>query len=497
MAPFFNKLALIMGNQLFADVRALQPDDNTLFFMAEDEGLCRRYTYHKFKLILILSAMRSFRDHLETRYHVAYWKLDGQGREKSYEEKLFQTLKHAGINKIVTYHIEDKPVRSLLDSFCQENRIRIDYVPSPKFLTSSDDFHSYFEGKNRPRMQHFYKWQRKRLGILVKNDKPIGGKWSFDAENRKPLPKNINIPDLPVIQSTRHTKVVAQLVERMFPAHPGQANRFYLATTHNQAQKWLDDFLEKRFRNFGPYEDTVDSTRPFLFHSLLSPYLNIGLLTPQQILDKTISWAEKNDVHFSSVEGFVRQIIGWREFIRAMYDSRDFNQNYFHHQRKLTSIWYDGTTGIEPLDTVIQRVMTFGYLHHIERLMIVGNLMLLSEIHPDEVYRWFMELFIDSANWVMAPNVYGMSQFADGGSFATKPYIAGSNYVLKMSNYKKGTWCETMDGLYWRFIDKHRQIFENNPRMRMMTKSFDRMAQERKKRILKAAEYFIENMTTK
>jgi len=497
MATSFNKLALLMGNQLFADVSPLQPDENTLFFMAEDEGLCRRYTYHKFKLVLILSAMRSFHDQLKTRYHIAYWKLDEPGREMSYEEKLFQTLKDAGINKIVTYHIEDKPVRSRLDKFCQENRLRIEYVPSPGFLASVDDYRLYLKDKSKPRMQYFYIWQRKRLGILVKNDKPVGGKWSFDAENRKPLPKDISLPNLPMIRETHHTKEVAQLVDRLFPAHPGQASRFYLATTHHQAQQWLDDFLEKRFRNFGPYEDAIDSTRPLLFHSLFSPYLNIGLLTPQQILDKTLSCAEKNEVHFPSVEGFVRQIIGWREFIRAMYDVRDFNQNYFHHQRKLTSAWYDGTTGIEPLDTAIRRAMNFGYLHHIERLMIVGNLMLLSEIHPDEVYRWFMELFIDSADWVMAPNVYGMSQFADGGSFATKPYIAGSNYIVKMSNFKKGPWCETMDGLYWRFIDKHRQVFENNPRMRIMTKSFDRMAQERKKRILKAAEHFIENMTTK
>ena len=192
----------------------------------------------------------------------------------------------------------------------------------------------------------------------------------------------------------------------------------------------------------------------------------------------------------------MRQIMGWREFLRGIYHYYDLEENYFNHQRKLTKAWYEGTTGIPPLDDTIKKAQQYGYTHHIERLMVAGNLMLMSGLHPQEVYRWFMEMYVDSADWVMAPNVFGMSQFAEGGIFATKPYISGSNYLKKMSDYGQGDWCDIVDGLYWGFIDRHRETFAKNQRMGMMLATLKRMNPEKKERIFKAAEAWIQKVTT-
>jgi deoxyribodipyrimidine photolyase-related protein len=211
--------------------------------------------------------------------------------------------------------------------------------------------------------------------------------------------------------------------------------------------------------------------------------LNIGLITPKQIIEKTIQYSETNNIPLNSLEGFIRQIIGWREFIRGVYEykgAQERNINFWNYKKKIPASFYDGTTGIEPIDTTIKKILDTGYCHHIERLMILGNFMLLCEFHPNEVYKWFMELFIDAYDWVMVPNVYGMSQFADGGLMASKPYISGSSYVLKMSNYKKGNWCTVWDALFWNFMNKHRSRMKSNPRLAMLISTYDKMSEEKK-----------------
>ena len=227
--------------------------------------------------------------------------------------------------------------------------------------------------------------------------------------------------------------------------------------------------------------------------------VNAGLLTPEEVVNEAIKAMEKNpDIPLSSVEGFVRQVMGWREFVRGIYQNFsdvEEQKNFFNHKRKLTHHWYDGTTGLPPVDDAIKKANEFGYCHHIERLMVLSNIMLLSELHPHEVHKWFMELFVDSADWVMGPNVYGMGQFSDGGIFATKPYISGSNYILKMSDYKKGDWCDVWDGLFWRFIGNHAAFFSKNPRMNMMVKLLEKMDPAKKKKLLAAAENFIATRT--
>ena len=322
------------------------------------------------------------------------------------------------------------------------------------------------------------------------------GEWSFDADNRKKLPRNVQPPEMVWTTPGAHEKDVIELVRREFKDHPGDAREFCWPTTRSQAREWLDDFVANRLDDFGPYEDAISSRSVTVFHSVLSPCLNLGLLTPREVIDAAL--VRVDEVPVQSLEGFVRQVIGWREFVRGVYRNYSEQQdasNFWSHEREMSPSWHDGTTGILPLDDAIRTAQRLGWTHHIPRLMVLGNLMTLCEIRPSSAHRWFMEMFVDSSEWVMGPNVYGMGLFSDGGIFATKPYICGSNYLLKMSDYKKGPWCEIVDGLYWRFIDKHREFFSGNPRLALMPRALDRLDSERRTRIFAAAEAFLEQHT--
>ncbi len=496
----YKRLALILGNCLFPDHHRLNPDRNTLFFMAEDAGLCTHYKYHKHKLVLFLSAMRSHADAIEQIHAITYHPLSETSLPLSFEDKLQNALEeHPEIDEIVTYDIEDHFFAKRIASFCQEARVQLTIIDSPAFITSKKAFKRYNERVKKPFMHTFYQQQRKELNLLMEDDglSPLHGSWSFDEENRKKLPKGIQIPVQPSTTTTAHTAEVMKLVNELFSDHPGSTENFQWATTRAQVLQLLDDFLQHRFQNFGPYEDAISSKETFVFHSILSPYINMGLLTPDEVVDAALQHYHSHDTHFPSVEGFVRQIIGWREFMRGIYHEYDdqLNINHFDHHRRMKSCWYDGTTGVPPLDDAIKKANTHGYTHHIERLMVLGNIMLLCELDPDEVYKWFMEMYVDSSDWVMAPNVYGMSQFADGGIFATKPYIGGANYIKKMSDYGKGDWEDVVNGLYWRFIEVNIDTFAANQRMSMMVATLRKMNPDKKAKIFKAANEFIDRVT--
>lgn len=495
----YKKLAIVLGNCLFPYHDRIATNSSTLLFMAEDAGLCTHFKYHKHKLVLFLSAMRSHAEVIKKDYPISYFKLSKENRNRSYEDKLRETIhNYKDIQEIVIYDIEDHFFEKRIKDFCKTEKLKLTIVDSPGFITTKCKFKEYNKGTKRPFMHTFYQQQRKELGVLLEEDEsPLHGKWSFDEDNRKKLPKGIEIPIIPSIQSTDHTKEVSELVNDLFTDHPGSTDNFQWATTRKQVLQLTNSFLKERFEKFGPYEDAIDSDQVFVFHSVLSPYINIGLVTPDEVVDMALDYYSANDTHYPSVEGFVRQIIGWREFMRGIYHEYEdeLNKNHFNHSRKMKSCWYDGTTGIPPLDDSIKKANEYGYTHHIERLMILGNIMLLCELDPDEVYQWFMEMYVDSADWVMAPNVYGMSQFADGGIFATKPYIGGANYIRKMSHYPKGDWENVVNGLYWRFIEKNIKTFSNNQRMSMMVATLKKMDSGKKELIFKAANDFIEKVT--
>lgn len=482
-----NEIALILGDMLFPDLSALPK--GAPVFMAEDRALCTHFRYHKQKLVLFLSSMRHYRDSLRAAgREVIYYELNDQPGVPLLE-KLAAVCEERKVAHIHTYWISDRWFRKEL--LAALPGIEVVFHDSSGFVTSRSAWGEYERSYKRRFMVDFYQWQRKRLDILLEGGKPVGGQWSFDADNRKPLPKGMQPPEVQEPAHDETTRSVIELVEREFPNHPGRAEDFWFAADREGALRWLDQFFQQRFKNFGPYEDAISKDHDVLFHSVLTPYLNTGLLTPEEVVERALTEYRQGRASIASTEGFVRQIIGWREFIRGMADSYEEIPNFFGNTNRMRECWWNGTTGLLPLDTVIQRAERRGYVHHIERLMVLGSAMLLCEIHPEDVYRWFMEMFSDSADWVMLPNVLGMSQFADGGRFATKPYISGSAYLRRMSDFPAGKWCEIWDALYWRFLLKNGAKLESNPRMRMMVKSARNQSPEKQHHHMETANAFI------
>jgi deoxyribodipyrimidine photolyase-related protein len=490
---------VVLGNQLFPP-DCLDDCRDAVIFMAEDVGLCTYVRHHQQKIVLFLAAMRSYADELrDAGFDVRYFPLDAE--EGSYEDRLACVVDELDCTDLVHFEVEDKPMEQRLADFCERRSLERIELQSPMFLAPRDDFRRFADDRSRLLMGDYYRRQRQQAGILVDEDgKPEGGKWSFDEANRKKLPKSVEPPEIAAAPHTAHVEDVIDIVERAFGDHPGKAADFWWPTTRKQAREWLQSFLDERLAQFGPYEDAISKRSATVFHSALSPSLNIGLLTPDEVIAAVLERHAAGDLPIESIEGFVRQVLGWREFIRGVYRVHGDEQasaNFWGHERELTDDWYQGTTGIVPLDDAIKTSVRLGWAHHIQRLMVIGNLMTLCEIRPAAAWRWFMELYVDSSEWVMGPNVYGMGIFSDGGLFATKPYICGSNYILKMSDYGKGDWCPTVDGLYWRFIDKHRDFFSANPRLALMPRAFDRLDQDRRQEIFEAAEAFLEQFTTK
>lgn len=471
-----NKLALVLGNQLFKP--SLLPFDKQIpIFMCESDDLCTHFKYHALKITFFLTAMREYADELKAAGRSCFYHPLKEEAQQDFFDVLAAFCQTHQVQQIECIEIEDHFFEKKLLRFVDEHNLKLIQHASPMFLCSRQQFQDYLAKTKKPFMKTFYEGQRKELGILMEGNKPLGGQFSFDEDNRKRTPKKIIFPQVKTGTQSTYLAEVQMLVQKKFATHPGQGEKVWFPITHTEVWAWFETFIEERFQLFGDYEDAIDNRSDFLYHSALSMFINVGLITPTEILER-IEGLEAI-IPLNSLEGFIRQIIGWREFIRGIYHHFDETQqttNFFNHQAKLSSHWYTGNTGIVPLDTAIQQTLKLGYTHHINRLMVIGNMMLMCRIHPQEVYRWFMELYIDSADWVMGPNVFGMSQFSDGGIFATKPYLCGSNYIKKMSHYSAGPWCEKMDALYWMFIYDNQALFAKNYRMRMMVSkvnSFD------------------------
>ncbi|MEM9873999.1 MAG: cryptochrome/photolyase family protein [Myxococcota bacterium] len=526
MSDGSDRVFIVLGNQLFPRNHLEDARDATIF-MAEDVGLCTYVKHHKLKITLFLAAMRAYADELrEQGFEVHYERLESTGKAKAekngYEAQLGAFLdRHGDVSALEMWEVEDRFFEERLQRFAKKRGLSLTFRQSPMFLTSRETFANFVGDRDTVQMASFYSQQRKRLDVMMDGDKPRGGKWSFDHDNREKIPADLALVETSFASPTDHVRDVAALVDARFADHPGDIDldAWWLPTTRRQSLWWLRSFLSDRFADFGPYEDALtvrqSEATTFLWHSALSPVMNMGLVTPEEIVSRALTAAEEHDVPINSLEGFVRQVIGWREFIRGVYQTygpRQEEENFFDHHRQLGPCWWKGDTGIPPLDDMVARLNRFGWAHHIERLMVAGTLMTLCEIEPREAHRWFMEMFVDSSDWVMGPNVYGMALFSDGGIFASKPYLCGSNYILKMSDYKKPRkkdpppaylkgcygapqWPEVWDGLYWRFIEKHRDFFTSQPRLSRVVGNLDRMGDERRQTIFGAAEAFLDHAT--
>jgi len=441
-------------------------------YMIEEFLFFKEFNFHKQKIAFHRSSMKKHEAYLKKK------KIDvkyiSSNEHKSNIVNLIPILQKEGYDCIHFINPTDFWIEKRIQEESTKRGIKLVEYENPLFINTRESLQHFFKPTKKSFFQTtFYKQQRVKFQILVdQHDQPLGGKWSFDKDNRKKYPKG-KIPP-PVLSS-----------DPFFP------------TDRISAKEWLQQFFEYRFYEFGTYEDAIQKGASILNHSVLSPMMNVGLLTPMEVIEEALSFANDNKVPMNSLEGFVRQIMGWREFIRGMYEVKGVasrTKNFWKFKRKIPESFYNGTTGILPVDDIIKSLLKTGYCHHIERLMILGNFMLLCEFDPKEVYRWFMEFFIDAYDWVMVPNVYGMSQFADGGFFATKPYISGSNYVMKMSNYKKGEWQKTWDGLFWRFMNKHRDFFLKNPRIGMLVHTYDRMSPEKQETHEMIAEKYLKQL---
>ncbi|BFP39866.1 cryptochrome/photolyase family protein [Flavobacteriaceae bacterium GF1] len=468
------------------------------FYLVEERLFFTQYNFHKQKIAFHRASMKYYEKYLTDLGKKVYYIASDESTSDIRE--LITQFAKSQIKEIGFVDLVDDWLATRIKNACGKHGITTHEYDSPSFLNSLDVLRTYFKKERKKYHQtQFYIEQRKTRHLLLdESGKALGGKWTFDTDNRKKYPSKKVPPPIHYPASNTFFEEAQTYVDQNFNDNFGElGNAPLYPTNFDDAKEWLQQFLEYRFHDFGAYEDAIVQDQHILNHSVLTPMLNVGLLTPDFIVEESISFGKQAGIPLNSIEGFIRQIVGWREFIRGIYTFHgraERTRNFWGFKRKMPSSFYDGTTGIPPIDHTIKKVLKTGYCHHIERLMVLGNFMLLCEIDPDDVYQWFMELFIDAYDWVMVPNIYGMSQFSDGGLFATKPYISGSNYLLKMGNYQKGEWQSTWDGLFWRFMDTHRSFFLKNPRLGMLVRTFDKMEPEKKATHLKNAEHYLSSL---
>jgi len=463
---------------------------------------------NKLKLVLHRASMKYYFDLLKKKdYNVTYI-------EEKKVSKKYSFLSNAKKNDILAcFDPTDHEVRDKIEDVAKKYDLELQIEESPNFLHTTELLSKYVKDNEKSQRKDkdkderityfhapFYTWSKKQLEL----NKVIGSK-TYDTENRKSLPSDedqLEIPKLPKgDKDTKWVKEAIKYVNKTASKNYGKAEEFYLPVTHNSSEKWFKKFLKERFSNFGDYQDAITSNNRFIFHSVISPMLNVGLLNPKWVVSETVDYykSNKSQIGKNDFEGFLRQIIGWREYSRMLYlfAYDEVKGNYFEHDRKLTSKWYTGDLDIIPIDWTIKTAFKVGYLHHILRLMVMANFMNLVGLHPDEIFTWFMEFSLDSYQWVMHNNIYGMGTYADGGLTMRKPYLSSSNYILKMSNFKKdGKWDTIWTDLFYRFLVVHEEKLNGTPYVRNLY-HYKKKTKSEQKKLLKRANDFIHNVTKK
>jgi deoxyribodipyrimidine photolyase-related protein len=479
------KIFIIFPTQLFEDNPYLK--DMDIIYLIEDPFYFTDKPFHKQKLVFHRASMKYYYNLIKKEYkNVHYITFD----------KINYKHMFSNASEIHVYDPIDKPVIKKLKTK------KLIIHDTPAFLETRQDLEEYRNKyTNKKKYYHdnsFYKWQRKRLNILMNNDnKPILNKWSFDKDNRNPYDNNYKEIKI-ITYKNEYIDEANKYVQKHFPDNFGSIDAFYYPVTHEETYKHLKIFIKKKLETFGKYQDGISNKIVFGSHSVLSPMLNIGLITPKQVIDEIMKYYKKNKQNIVTVEAFIRQVIGWRSYVRFIYNYHGeymLKMNYLKHKRKLPKSWYIGNTKIDIIDDMINKVNKYAYLHHIERLMVMGNFGLLNQIHPLELYNWFMICFIDSFEWVMVPNVFGMSQFAlKDISMMTRPYFSSSNYIRKMSNYKNNSWFEQWDSLYWNFINKHKNILRKIYSAAIQVKLLTNMAKDKLNNYLNIAKKLLKKL---
>ena len=501
-------LRIILGDQLSKSISSLEEanQEQDIIFICETWEQATHVKHHKKKIAFLFSAMRHFAKILEADgYKIEYVKLDDPKNTGTLLGEIQRTLNSNTIRRIVITHPSEYHILADIKKLEAIINIPIEIMHDNRFFSSIEDFAIWAKNRKQLRLEIFYREMRKKYSILMNGNKPEGGKWNFDTENRKSPSKNTIIPKPYIAKIDDLTYEVIELVSKNFSEHFGDLYPFYFAVTRNEALKILDHFIEHRLIHFGDYQDAMLENEPWMFHSHISFYLNCGLLLPIECVRAAENAYYQGKVPLNAVEGFIRQIIGWREYVRGIYWLKmpEYAQeNFFEANRNLPNFYWTGDTKMNCLHQCISETKQNAYAHHIQRLMILGNFALLTGINPKEVNEWFFIVYADAFEWVELPNVSGMILFADGGYLASKPYAAGGSYINKMSNYcknctykitkKNGPDACPFNYLYWDFLVRNREKLESNPRINMMYKTYDRMEVEKKQQIIQDSKAFLD-----
>ncbi len=497
------RLVLVLGDQLTPDIAALKAADRDrdLVVMAEVMGEATYVRHHPQKIALILTAMRRHASALRAAgWRVAYSGLDEPGNSQTIGGELLRRAGETGATEVIaTEPGEWRVIRALEDL-----PLTVRMLPDDRFFCSTAEFAAWAKGRTELRLEWFYREMRRRTGILMDGDRPAGGQWNYDRDNRRPAKADLFRAAAPDTAPDAVTEEVLALVAARFAGNFGRLRPFRWATDRAGALAALDRFVARNLADFGTYQDAMLSDDPFLHHSLLSPYLNIGLLTPREVCAVAEAAWRRGDVPINSAEGFIRQILGWREFVRGVYfrEGPDYAaRNALGHARKLPPVYWGAPTRMACMGAAVGQTRDMAYAHHIQRLMVTGNFALLTGVDPAEVHDWYLSVYADAFEWVEAPNTVGMSQFADGGVVGSKPYVSSGAYIDRMSDYCGGCAYSVKDKtgenacpfnlLYWHFLDRHRDRFAANPRMGQMYRTWDRMDAGHRERVLAGAEGFL------
>mgnify|MGYP003134432898 FL=1 len=490
------RLVLVLGDQLTETLSALAQADKArdTVVMAEVADEASYVRHHPKKIALIFAAMRKFAHALEQDgWTVAYTQLDDTDNAGSIVGELLRRAAQTGASEVLA----TEPGEWRLIDKLKYAPLKVHLLPDDRFLATHAEFEAWAEGRKALRMEYFYREMRRKTGLLMEGDKPAGGKWNFDHDNRKAAPEDVTVDGPLRFEPDATTREVLELVQARFGDNFGALEPFWFATTRAEALQALDHFIANALPRFGDYQDAMLNENEFLYHAILSPYLNIGLLNVTEICEAAANAYASGHAPINAAEGFIRQIIGWREYVRGIYflEGPDYTaRNILGHDRDLPWFYWGGETRMNCVAKAVGQTRTQAYAHHIQRLMVTGNFALLAGIDPAQVHEWYLAVYADAFEWVEAPNTIGMSQLADGGVIASKPYVSSGAYINRMSDHckschysvsaKTGDTACPFNLLYWHFLDRHRDRFSNNPRMGNMYRTWDRMDADKRKTVL-------------
>lgn len=489
---------VIYPNQLF-DTKLLPKADviyvveEPLFFCTDDD---RKLKFHKQKMVLHRASMRRYIEELlwQQDLNVEYLELSDI---KDRGDVLVKAQKD-GAEQVMIFdpcdHLLEAQLKTTIEKRL-DNPFELKVLPNPSFMLKAGEAREYFAKGSKHRFSEFYQWQRERFNVLIdKNYKPVNGSWMFNSRKVSKTTIGSTPPGFKAYGDNQYVHQAKDWVNHHFDDNPGTTDNFFWPTDHKEAAGWLEDFLDSRFGNFADYADSLDNNSVILYHSGISAMLNIGLLTPAQVINETLKYATKNPVSMENLEGFIRRILGWREYIRALYLTNLIETPKDKEAKPISAKLICGDTGLPPYDELVKKVNQHGYASNNERMMIAGNMMLLTESHPIEIYKWFLSMFIDAYDWSVQPNVFSMTSFNDMGGMVNKTYISDSEYLLSTSNYQKDLWCDVWDGLFWAYIDKHRVVLANHPATAHLVKHLEKITPEHRRIIGYRAQDFIASL---